>query len=112
MLPMTDGSLAALTPAMLIGPEFCGAGGTSTTRTAARAQGSCEPVSRSLRRRCAEWTDALEESRQVAGRRETVPDYTVAFEVTPRTEPGAVRRTRRRSTPGWRTRKERRSSSP
>ena len=86
VLPMTDGSLAALTPAMLIGPEFCGSGNTQYDPDLLRVR----KVRVSLRVQVA--SAALRGMDQTLwknpgksqGGAKTVPDYTVAFEVTPR----------------------------
>ena len=86
VLPMTDGSLAALTPAMLIGPEFCGAGGNQYDPDLLRVR----KVRVSLRVQVA--SAALRGMDQTLwknpgksqGGAKTVPDYTVTFEVTPR----------------------------
>ena len=73
VLPLTDGSLAALTPRDADRPGvLCGAGDNQyDAGPAARAQGPCDPARPGRVGGAARnGPDALEESRQVAGRRE------------------------------------------
>jgi type II secretory pathway pseudopilin PulG len=86
VLPMTDGSLAALTPAMLIGPEFCGAGANQydpdllrvrKVRVMLRVQVASQTL------RGLDGTLWKHPGKSQGGVR-SVPDYIVTFEVTPR----------------------------
>jgi len=86
VLTMTEGSLAALTPDMLIGPEFCGGGANQydpdllrvrKVRVTLRVQVASEAL-RGL-------DDTLWKNPGTSqGGVKTVPDYIVTFEVTPR----------------------------
>jgi hypothetical protein len=86
VLPITDGSLAALTPSMLIGPEFCGGGNNQYDPDLLRVR----KVRVSLRVQVASAAlrgldDTLwRHPGQSQGGSKTVPDYTVTFDVTPR----------------------------